>query len=180
MNKKYICISIQSTSQFKYWNHDNGWETLITRINSIFDYDVYVIDKYKSFGTSEKMNYIPTNAIDKTGLPIEKTIKLLKNAEMFIGISSGLSWLAWSIGVPVILISGFTPPFFEFSSGCERIFNPNVCNSCFCDINIEFDKSDWMFCPRHKNTDRQFECSKLITTDMVMNAVGKLISLNRN
>ena len=40
-------------------------------------------------------NKIPTGVIDKSGdLPLEDRIGDLKNAELFIGTSSGLSWLA--------------------------------------------------------------------------------------
>ncbi|MEJ0003708.1 MAG: hypothetical protein WDN30_09295 [Pararobbsia sp.] len=38
----------------------------------------------------------------------------LKHAAFFVGLSSGLSWLAWAAGTPVVLISGF------YASG-ERI-----------------------------------------------------------
>ena len=49
------------------------------------------------------------NIIDKTGnLPIEDIINILYHSEMYIGVSSGLAWLSWSIKNPVILISGFS------------------------------------------------------------------------
>jgi hypothetical protein len=39
------------------------------------------------------------NIINKTGkFPIEHRINELKWCEFFIGVGSGLSWLAWSIG----------------------------------------------------------------------------------
>ena len=106
---------------------------------------------------------------------IKQTIKTIKKAELFIGISSGLSWLAWAVGVPVILISGITPPEFEFNSNCQRLFNSGVCNSCFCNPSFEFDKGDWMYCPLHKGTERQFECSKSITPEMVMESVKNVL-----
>ena len=41
-------------------------------------------------------NINPTGIIDKSGdLPIEDRIGDLKYAELFIGVSSGLSWLAF-------------------------------------------------------------------------------------
>jgi len=175
-NKKYVCISIQSTAQFKYWNHPGGWESVVRYLNSM-GYEVYDIDRDSIFG-GEIKNKIPKNTVNKTGLPLDKTIGVIKNAEFFIGISSGLSWLAWAVGVPVILISGITPPFFEFQSGCVRVFNPNVCNSCFCDVNVVFDKGDWMFCPHHKNTSRQFECTTTITPEIVIDSINKIIKNN--
>ncbi|MCT6855919.1 MAG: autotransporter strand-loop-strand O-heptosyltransferase, partial [Bombella apis] len=40
-----------------------------------------------------------------------------------------------------------------------RVINRNVCNSCANDVNIDLRMDDVFFCPRHKGTDRMFECS---------------------
>jgi autotransporter strand-loop-strand O-heptosyltransferase len=41
-------------------------------------------------------------------------VDLLRHASFFIGLGSGLSWLAWASGIPVVLISGFSLPNSEF------------------------------------------------------------------
>jgi hypothetical protein len=42
--------------------------------------------------------------VDRTGeRPIEDTISDILNCEFFIGVSSGLSWLAWGLDVPVFM-----------------------------------------------------------------------------
>ena len=94
----------------------------------------------------------------------------MMNAEFFIGIGSGLSWLSWAIGTPTALISGFSYPLSEFAD-CERIFNPdqNVCNGCF--NRHWLNPGDWEWCPDHKDTPRHFECSKTITTEMVIDGI---------
>ena len=46
--------------------------------------------------------------------PILERIAILEHADFFIGLASGLSWLAWELGVPVVQISGFTLPGSEF------------------------------------------------------------------
>ena len=40
----------------------------------------------------------------------QERARWLKHAEFFVGLSSGLSWLAWAVGAPVVMISGFTHP----------------------------------------------------------------------
>jgi hypothetical protein len=35
----------------------------------------------------------------------------------------------------------------------------------------KFDKGDWNWCPVHKGTDRQFECHKSITSEMVIKQI---------
>ena len=93
---------------------------------------------------------------------LDNAIRYIKNSEMFIGIGSGLSWLSWSLEVPTVLISGFSTPKTEFlGPGVIRIFNSKVCNGCF--NRGRLDASDWNWCPEHKGTDRQFECTKTIT-----------------
>ena len=99
----------------------------------------------------------------------------MKGSVGFVGISSGLSWLSWALGVPTILISGFTETFQEMKNDVIRIINEDVCHGCFA--KHLFDKSDWNWCPEHKGTSRQFECSKTITFDMVKPHVEKLLKL---
>lgn len=175
ISKPYVCISIQSTAQMKYWNYENGWYDLIQWLETKGIHTV-VIDKHEIFGSpKERMNMIPSNAINMTGGSLDTIINLLQGSLFFIGLSSGLSWLAWALGVKVVMISGMTAPEFEFSSNCIRIYNPNVCNGCFNDPECLFDKSDWMCCPRHKNTERQFECTTKITIEQVKKAITPLI-----
>ena len=170
--EKYVCISIHSTCQTKYWNYSNGWQE-ITYYLLQNGYKVVLISKEED---GYMGNYYPKGIIDKHGLNIEDTMNILKYSEMHITISSGLSWLSWAIDIPTIIISGFTSPWFESSQGIERVFNSNVCNSCFNDPNIEFDKGDWNWCPRKKD----FECSKKITPDMVIKSINNIRRQNEN
>jgi autotransporter strand-loop-strand O-heptosyltransferase len=92
---------------------------------------------------------------------------------LFIGISSGLSWLSWASGTPTVIISGFTDEDLEPTIDITRIINKNVCNSCWS--NYEFDPGDWNWCPVHKGTKRQFECSKTITASDVIEKITILL-----
>jgi CxxC motif-containing protein len=168
--KKYVCIGIQSTAQCKYWNRKNGWEDIVKYLNQN-DYEVWCIDKHSSFGSGEYMNYMPQGVIDKTGnIPLETRLEQLAGAEFFIGIGSGLSWLAWAANIPVIMISGFSKSWAEFYTP-YRVINENVCNGCWNDTSHHFDKSKWDWCPRGKN----FECSKEISPSQVISCINRLI-----
>ena len=170
-NKKYVCIATQSTLQCKYWNNENGWLQIVDYLNKL-GYDVVCIDRYESFGLSpNNMNSIPSNAINKTGdILLHDRINDLYHCEFFIGLGSGLSWLAWACKKPVIMISGFSDPKSEFNTP-YRVHNKNVCNSCWNDVDCSFDRSDWLWCPRDKN----FECSREITFDMVKEKIDLCI-----
>ena len=169
---KYVCISVQSTTQCKYWNNPQGWDKVIDYLNSK-GYKVVCIDKHEVFGNSSFTNRIPSGAINKTGdFDLQERITDLYNCEFFIGLGSGLSWLAWAVGKPVVLVSGFSNEETEFYTP-YRVINKNVCNSCW--NREKFDAGNWNWCPEHEGTERQFECSKQISFEMVKEQIDKLI-----
>jgi autotransporter strand-loop-strand O-heptosyltransferase len=112
--------------------------------------------------------------LDETGdRPLRERARWLKHAEFFIGLSSGLSWLAWAMRIPVVMISGVTHPLNEFVTP-YRVINYHACNSCWNDPLAAFDRSDFLTCPRHKHTPRQFECSRLITAEQVKQTIRRI------
>jgi autotransporter strand-loop-strand O-heptosyltransferase len=119
-------------------------------------------------------NTMPHEAEDETGdRPLAERVRWLRHADFFIGLSSGLSWLAWAAGTPVVLVSGFTHPLNEFATP-YRVINYHTCNSCWNDRGIKFDSTDYLVCPRHKDTPRQFECSRLITAEHVISTIRRI------
>jgi len=72
-----------------------------------------------------------------------------------------------------VLISGFTHPTNEFTTP-YRIINYHACNSCWNDPAHRFDHKDFLWCPRHKDTPHQFECTRLITTDQVKATIRRI------
>ena len=169
-NKKYVCIGSLSTAQAKFWNNPDGWNKVVTYLNSL-GYDVVSIDKLNNIGNNGYHNEIPVGSVDKTGnFPLIDRINDLHFCEFFIGLGSGLSWLAWMVGKPVILISGFSDPKSEFYTP-YRVHNKNVCNSCWNDTSFKFDSGKWDWCPRNKD----FECSTKITFEMVKDQIDRCI-----
>lgn len=169
-DKKYVCIFTQSTAQSKYWNNKDGWNKVIKYLNKK-GYEAWCIDRHNSFGNGKNMNYMPEGAVDKTGdFSLEERMNQIYHSEFCIGLSSGLSWLAWAVKKPVILISGFTEAFNEFENP-YRVINTKVCNGCWNDLNCEFDKGDWTWCPRNKD----FECTKKIFAEDVIKMIDKIV-----
>lgn len=174
INEKYVCIAVQSSSQAKYWNNPWGWDKLISYLKH-HGYRVLCIDRERVHGAGLIWNHIPQGAEDFTGeLPLQERIDLIKDAEFFIGLSSGLSWLAWCCRVPVVMISGFTEVENEFYTP-YRVINYHGCHGCWNDMRCDFDHFDYMWCPRHKGTERQFECTRLITPEQVIATVKCLV-----
>ncbi|MCB5196424.1 autotransporter strand-loop-strand O-heptosyltransferase [Deefgea salmonis] len=169
----YVCIAVQSSTQCKYWNHPTGWIEVVKYLKGQ-GLRVLCIDQKSCHGSGLTWTTLPHGAEDFTGdLPLLERAELIRNAEFFVGLSSGLAWLAWSVGTPVALISGFTHPINEFYTP-YRIFNHHTCNSCWNDPRYSFDHADFFWCPRHKDTPRQFECTRLITPLQVVDVLNRI------
>ncbi|WP_244131265.1 autotransporter strand-loop-strand O-heptosyltransferase [Burkholderia gladioli] len=168
--ERYVVIATQSTTQSKYWNNVNGWRETIKFLKDN-GYRVICIDQKAVHGAGTTWNQIPHGCEDQTGdRPLSERARWIKHADFFIGLSSGLSWLAWATGVPIVMISGFTHPFNEFDTP-YRVINPHTCNSCWNDQHVMFDHHDFMWCPRHKGTAQQFECTRLIQPKQVTDTI---------
>jgi len=152
---KYVAIATESTAQCKYWNYPGGWQEVVNYLNSI-GYRVVVIQK----GRSDLRNII-----DKTGKSLQDIMSIIDGAEFVMGISSGIPWLAWALQKKVIMISGFTSPWYEFNENCYRIYNNNSCKGCWHEH--VFDKGNWNWCPMKQN----FECSTTITPHQVITQI---------
>jgi cephalosporin hydroxylase len=82
------------------------------------------------------------------------------------------------LDVPTVLISGFSNPYTEFlGDNVIRIFNENSCNSCF--NRKKLYAGDWNWCPDHKGTERQFECTKTISSKDIISKIKDYIH-NKN
>ena len=178
IREPYVCIATQSTGQGKYWNNPHGWPEIV-RYLAEAGYRVICIDRQTVNGQGLIWNRMPQGAEDQTGdRPLLERARWIKHADFFIGLSSGLSWLAWAVGTPVVMISGFTHPINEFDTP-YRIINYHVCNSCWNDLTLTWEPGDFTRCPRHKDTPRQFECTAAITADHVKAVLRRIPGFGR-
>jgi autotransporter strand-loop-strand O-heptosyltransferase len=163
-SNKYVTIATNSTAGLKFWTKE-GWQEVINHLHSLGYLVINVSKEKNSF----------ENALQITDTSIENTMNVIHHSEFFIGLSSGLSWLAWALGKKVVMISNFTEGNHEFTIDCIRIVNKSVCNGCWNNPEFQFDKGDWNWCPLHKDTPRHFECHKSITSSMVIEKIKELI-----
>jgi autotransporter strand-loop-strand O-heptosyltransferase len=169
----YVCVAVQSTTACKQWNNPHGWREVVGFLKSN-GYRVICIDQKPVYGSGILWNHIPHGVEDETGdRPLVERARWLRHADFFIGLGSGLSWLAWAAGCKVVLISGFSHPTTEFDTP-YRVINWHTCNSCWNDPRIRFDHKDYMWCPRHAGTPRQFECTRLITAEHVIRTIQRV------
>ncbi len=168
----YVCIAVHATAQAKYWNNPSGWPEIVEFLKNR-GFRVLLLSRegheYMGNLAPELAEWIPEG-------PIETIIRYLQHTRLFIGVGSGLSWLAWAVGCPTCLISGFSEPYTE-PAGCLRIFPEGVgiCTGCFNQYRL--DPTDWLWCPVHADQDeRRFECTRTITSTQVIESITSLLN----
>lgn len=188
IKNRFAILGVHSTSQLKYWNHPDGtkvmqdapnWNVLCDMLRKAGITPV-VTEKDELYGNPPYYNGIPKKAVKKLGISLLDTINYIEHAEFFIGLSSGLTWLAHGLGQRVAMISNFSEDWYEFDLADEnyvRIVNHDVCHGCWNRVGTEFKfvSKDWFWCPNHKDTDRQFECHTSITPEVVFDSIKKWI-----
>jgi autotransporter strand-loop-strand O-heptosyltransferase len=145
-------------------NAHDGWREIVAFLKQA-GYRVICIDQKPTHGTGLVWNHIPNGAEDETGgRPLPERAHWLTHAEFFVGLSSGLSWLAWAAGTPVVMISGCTHPTNEFEIP-YRVINYHACNSCWNDVRVRFDHSAALYiitpsmaAPLFRNTRHKNVC----------------------
>ena len=121
----YVTLSEYGSSDIKKWKAEDGWQKVVDYLTST-GIKVLVISK-------EPTNL--KNVIDATGdVPLENRVLDIYHAKAHLGVSSGLSWLAWSVGTHVVMISDFTPKWHEFQTNISRF-----CASDLDSINYSVD-----------------------------------------
>lgn len=164
-----ITIAIHGTAQTKYWNNPTGWQDVVDWLNNK-GYTVKLLSKEDDgyMGNSH-----PTGIVKHPSGTLDSVMDEMRKSKAFIGIGSGLSWLSWALGTKTVLISGFSYDWAEMED-CIRIgTSEGKCSGCF--NRLRLDAGDWNWCPDHKDTDRQFECTKSITSEMVIKQLEKFL-----
>jgi autotransporter strand-loop-strand O-heptosyltransferase len=155
---KYVCISEWATEQIKHWHYPDGWQTIVN----------YLITRgYKVVSVAHEGTNL-RHIVSASGNSIEVIMGLLKGCEFYIGVASGLAWLAWALNKKVIMISGFSEPWCEFKEGNHRIAGQGECVGCYNDLRIPH--GDTRPCPNN------YMCSRLITPGLVIEQIQKIVA----
>ena len=157
IKNKYIVFGPQSTAGCKEWPLENWIE--LSKLLKSKGYEIMILslNKYQIDGVHVN------NTKDWN-----EVMNCLFHSEFFIGLSSGLSWMNWSLYKKTVMIAGFTQDDHECQTNVIRISN-DVCIKCWNDPVLVFDSGDWDWCPVYKNTSHQHICQKSITVSQVFN-----------
>ena len=159
--QKYVCISEHATTRGKMWNNSGQWQMLVDILTD-YGYNVCTI--------SREATHLE-NVTDWTGeIPILERAAQLYQAKFFIGLSSGLSWLAHSVGCYVYMINTATHDWNEFQDNCTHIGRRDVCRGCWNEHKWDLARN-YEWCPAGLN----FQCSNHITAENVLQAIKNKI-----
>ena len=159
-----IVIAPESTKKIAQWDYLGidiyGWQEVVDRLLAR-GFEVHDISYEHS---------LMLRGVQKHGgnEDIRIAAQHLCEARLFIGLSSGLAWLAWAYARPVVMIAGFTKAFNEFP--CYRVENLHACSGCF---NVFATISNP--CPLFRGTAREHECHRTITPAMVLAQVDRAL-----
>jgi autotransporter strand-loop-strand O-heptosyltransferase len=184
LKNKYVTFGIHSTLQMKYWNHPNGKEVQgespnwneLSKMFRKSNLTPVCLELHEEYGVSPYFNTLPNKSVNKIGMSLEEVVNYIEHSEFYIGLSSGMAWVAHALGKPVAMIANFTEDWNEMGLNEDdyiRITNKDVCHGCWHTENININ--DWDNCPKHQNTNRQFECHTSITPKQVFNKIKKWI-----
>ncbi len=165
IKKPYVCFSEYSTMQNKMWNRPNAWQKVIDYLVSI---------GYECVSVSSEPSQL-NNVTRHNGQSIQATIEDIRNCEFYIGLNHGPIWIATSLGIPAIMISGISEEWNDFPNPYRIAINNEVCGiGCFNDKTFPIDRN-WEWCPRQSG-DKKYICTKEITETMVIDMIEKLRS----
>lgn len=110
--QKFVTLSEFGSGENKSWKAKDGWQKIVDYLNMI-GLTVVVISK-------EPTNL--KNVIDRSGnYALKERMFDIYHGEFHLGVSSGLSWLAWAMGKHVVMISDVTPKWHEFENDVTRL-----------------------------------------------------------
>jgi autotransporter strand-loop-strand O-heptosyltransferase len=163
--KNKITIAPESLKEIAQWNYfgNYGWQKVVDNIVDL-GFNVFNVSYENTM-----------NLKNVKGIHGNKDIRIslfeILESRLFVGLSSGLAWLAWAYGVPVVMISGFTKEHNEFD--CYRVTNKFSCNGCF-----NIFQNIQSTCPLFLGTERENECHRSITPQMIIDKINEVLKFN--
>lgn len=112
MKDKYVTLSEYGSTPNKHWKAEDGWQKVV---------DFLITKGLRVLVISKEKTQLK-NVIDLSGeISLDNRVVDIMHAEFHLGVSSGLSWLAWALGKHVVMISDVTPNWHEFHTDNTRI-----------------------------------------------------------
>lgn len=168
----YACVGLYAGKDWEQWHSSRGWEYVLRYLRSI-GYRILCLDT-----PDERVKIAPElleqGAEDFTGKTLQENIDLLSGADFCIGTANDISWLAWGTRRSVVLISGAPRRNMQFYTPYMGNYH-GACDYCRYSDHIYEGKEG---CPEYSGTDKEFECTKLVTPQNICRLIRRVIRDN--
>ncbi len=155
--KKYVVIHTNAGWSLKNWD-SKKWVQLINLLYKEFGYKTILVG-----GNGEGINIEIKYLYNLAGkLKIKEVAAMIKFSKLFIGLDSGVTHLASSMDVPVIMLFGNTHPKVA-EPNCSRYICIHSSASCEIPCSLKF-------------CSKKINCTSLISVESVWKAVNVLLS----
>lgn len=172
--QKYVTIAPHSTAQIKYWVSEY-WQELVDYLIGI-GYEVVSVSRE---GKEYMGNKTPDGVKYPENFNLNTIMNYISNSDFFIGIGTGLTWLAWALNIPTVLISGFSEPYTEMQEGIIRISAPADCKTSGAFNKFKLNPGNWNWEP-YRTMTSEYESSKAIVPKFVIEKIQPFIQDGRN
>lgn len=161
IQKPYVTICNNTTQKVKHILSNKVWMSLVEEIKKMGLEVVHV---------GNTQSFFP-GVTDGCSDDIRVAMRFIRDAEFHIGLSSGLSWMAWAYSKHVLMLSNFTHEGYEFIEGNTRILNNMVSYGHFNNMKFPWEPT-WSFDP--DKDDLEQSC-RSFTPEMVLMGLKELL-----
>jgi len=157
---KYVTICFGPSQKIKSWLNYKGMYDLVKYLRKL---------GYHVVGVGNSHNFVP-EIQDIVADDIQLSMRLIRDAEFHVGLSSGHSWTAFSYNKDVLMIGNFTDPGYEFIEKNTRVINSYYPMGIFNNPEIP-----WQPVSNFDAGDKTFRCCEGISGDAVIMGVNELL-----
>lgn len=163
---KYITYSEKASSKMKEWNNPKQLKKVIEYIQSL-GFKVVNIDIKPYIKNIPDVIYL-----NDKNYSLQDKVNIISGSTFFLGLPSGLSWLAWACYVPTIVFGGFCLPICEYENP-YRIISTDFCFGCW-------NYRDQIYCSFDNDKNKFAICNKSITAKQIISTIDKLLNDLKN
>lgn len=152
-----------TTRPQKHWFEDR-WVDLARRLAALPDASVWILGGPGDLATANAMAAAAGGAVGVVAGPesdLREKIALMSLASLAVGVDTGLTHLAYGLGVPAIALFGSTCPYEDLGSVPGRVF---------------YAALDCAPCRRHPTCDGAFTCMRAHSVDAVERTAVDLLA----
>ncbi|VUD69419.1 Lipopolysaccharide heptosyltransferase 1 [Thalassocella blandensis] len=141
------------------------WQQIILRIRGRYKLRTVIVGGHNGVEAGNEIAKA-TGAINLAGkTSLKETAAIIRGAALLIGVDTGLTHIGHAVDTPTISLFGATSPYTYVGNDASKIiYLDRYCSPC----------------KRHPTCNKQYQCMKDITPDIVLTAIKPLMLQSRD